>query len=341
MFALSLVVIAGLIGGRGLGDVVTNGLYSNAALAHPRRRRDRDHGDRARPRHRGDRRAHRPDAPPPHRRGRKRRDAHAHAPRRSPPSSRSSSSLARSASDSIYPDEFETATTSTRRRSRGPAALDPVRARLRAGPDLVHLRDHRADRQLPRRVRPRAAARVPRRDAVVRHARRAHGDRVRAERPAPGDHGAADARARSASWASGTRRWTPPRRCSSPPRSPSLLGIAIGVWAAESPRVERLLRPLLDTLQTLPQLVYIIPFIYLMPVSRVPGVVASVLYAIPVVIRLVTNGVRDVPPAAVEAAYAVRRVAHAGAGEGEDPARPRQRSCSASTRGSSWSSPWS
>ena len=78
----------------------------------------------------------------------------------------------------------------------------------------------------------------------------------------------------------------------------------IGVWAAESPRVERLLRPLLDTLQTLPQLVYIIPFIYLMPVSRIPGVVASVLYAIPVVIRLVTNGVRGVPPAAVEAAYA-------------------------------------
>ena len=83
-----------------------------------------------------------------------------------------------------------------------------------------------------------------------------------------------------------------------------LFGIAIGVWAAESPRVERLLRPLLDTLQTLPQLVYIIPFIYLMPVSRIPGVVASVLYAIPVVIRLVTSGVRGVAPAAVEAGYA-------------------------------------
>jgi glycine betaine/proline transport system permease protein len=81
-------------------------------------------------------------------------------------------------------------------------------------------------------------------------------------------------------------------------------GIAIGVWAAESPRVERLLRPLLDTLQTLPQLVYIIPFIYLMPVSRIPGVVASVLYAIPVVIRLVTSGVRNVSPTAVEAASA-------------------------------------
>jgi len=82
------------------------------------------------------------------------------------------------------------------------------------------------------------------------------------------------------------------------------LGIAIGVWAAESPRVEKLLRPLLDTLQTLPQLVYIIPFIYLMPVSRVPGVVASVLYAAPVIIRLVTSGVRNVTPATVEAASA-------------------------------------
>ena len=82
------------------------------------------------------------------------------------------------------------------------------------------------------------------------------------------------------------------------------LGLMIGIWAAESPRVERLLRPMLDTLQTLPQLVYVIPFIYLMPVSRVPGVIASVLYAIPVVIRLVTNGLRGVPPAAVEAASA-------------------------------------
>jgi glycine betaine/proline transport system permease protein len=83
-----------------------------------------------------------------------------------------------------------------------------------------------------------------------------------------------------------------------------VIGIAIGVWAAENARVEKLLRPVLDTLQTLPQLVYIIPFIYLMPVSRVPGVVASVLYAVPVVIRLVTSGVRGVPPAPVEAAMA-------------------------------------
>jgi glycine betaine/proline transport system permease protein len=82
------------------------------------------------------------------------------------------------------------------------------------------------------------------------------------------------------------------------------VGLVIGIWAAESPRVDRLLRPLLDTLQTLPQLVYIIPFIYLMPVSRVPGVIASVLYAVPVVIRLVAAGLRSVPSAAVEAASA-------------------------------------
>jgi glycine betaine/proline transport system permease protein len=83
-----------------------------------------------------------------------------------------------------------------------------------------------------------------------------------------------------------------------------LIGIAIGIWAAESPRVEKFLRPILDTLQTLPQLVYIIPFIYLMPVSLVPGVVAAVLYAAPVVIRLVTTGIRGVPTAPVEAAEA-------------------------------------
>ncbi len=82
------------------------------------------------------------------------------------------------------------------------------------------------------------------------------------------------------------------------------IGVALGVWAAESRVVELILRPINDVLQTLPQLVYIIPFIYLMPVSQVPGVVASVLYAAPVVIRLVSSGLRSVSPEAVEAAGA-------------------------------------
>ncbi len=83
-----------------------------------------------------------------------------------------------------------------------------------------------------------------------------------------------------------------------------MAGVPLGVWAAESERTRRVMRPVLDVLQTLPQLVYIIPFIYLMPVSIVPGVIASVLYAAPVVIRLVEAGIREVSPHTVEAAGA-------------------------------------
>ena len=82
------------------------------------------------------------------------------------------------------------------------------------------------------------------------------------------------------------------------------LGILLGVWAAESEKVSRILRPINDILQTLPQLVYVIPFVYLFPISYVPGMIASVLYAFPVVVRLVERGVRDVAPQAVEAAGA-------------------------------------
>jgi glycine betaine/proline transport system permease protein len=83
-----------------------------------------------------------------------------------------------------------------------------------------------------------------------------------------------------------------------------VLGLALGVWAAESRTVSRILRPVNDVLQTLPQLVYIIPFIYLMPVSIVPGMMAGILYAFPVVARLVENGIRGVEPNTVEAAGA-------------------------------------
>ena len=82
------------------------------------------------------------------------------------------------------------------------------------------------------------------------------------------------------------------------------IGVALGVLAAESDRFSKAMRPVNDVLQTLPQLVYIIPFIYLMPVSIVPGIVAGVLYAFPVTLRLVERGVRDVAPTSVEAASA-------------------------------------
>ena len=81
-----------------------------------------------------------------------------------------------------------------------------------------------------------------------------------------------------------------------------LIAFPLGVWVAESTRAEKAIRPVLDILQTLPQLIYLIPFIYLMPVSIVPGIIAAVLYASPVVIRLVSAGIRDVPANTVEAA---------------------------------------
>jgi glycine betaine/proline transport system permease protein len=81
-----------------------------------------------------------------------------------------------------------------------------------------------------------------------------------------------------------------------------IVGFVLGVWAAENRLVSRVLRPVNDVLQTLPQLVYIIPFIYLMPVSGVPGVVASVLYASPVMIRLVQRGLEGVSAETVESA---------------------------------------
>ena len=83
-----------------------------------------------------------------------------------------------------------------------------------------------------------------------------------------------------------------------------VIGIGLGIAASESKAVSKALRPVNDVLQTLPQLVYIIPFIYLMPVSIVPGIVAGVLYAFPVVVRLVERGINDVAPQSVEAAGA-------------------------------------
>ena len=83
-----------------------------------------------------------------------------------------------------------------------------------------------------------------------------------------------------------------------------VIGVVLGVLAAEIPWVSRAIRPVNDVLQTLPQLVYVIPFVYIFPISYVPGLIASVLYAFPVVVRLVERGVRDVAAETVEAAGA-------------------------------------
>ncbi|MDX3578440.1 ABC transporter permease [Streptomyces sp. FL07-04A] len=81
-----------------------------------------------------------------------------------------------------------------------------------------------------------------------------------------------------------------------------VLGFATGIAAARSDRFERLLRPVLDVFQTMPQFVYLIPVVALFGVGRAPAVAAAVVYALPAVVRITAQGLRQVDPAALEAA---------------------------------------
>ena len=83
-----------------------------------------------------------------------------------------------------------------------------------------------------------------------------------------------------------------------------VISIPIGILAGRSDRVDRALRPLLDAAQVLPAFIYLIPVLVLFNAGRVPGLIASVIYAIPVGIRLTSLGIRQVPAETVEAAVA-------------------------------------
>ncbi len=81
-----------------------------------------------------------------------------------------------------------------------------------------------------------------------------------------------------------------------------LVGLPLGILSARSDRFERAIRPLLDAMQTMPAFTYLIPVGLFFGVARVPSIVATMIYAIPPVIRLTGLGLRRVSPAAVEAA---------------------------------------
>ncbi|WP_432191962.1 ABC transporter permease [Streptomyces sp. bgisy027] len=81
-----------------------------------------------------------------------------------------------------------------------------------------------------------------------------------------------------------------------------LLGFLIGVAAARLPLLERMLRPVLDTMQTLPQFIYLIPVVALFNVGRAAAVAAAVLYALPAVVRITVQGLNQVDSATLEAA---------------------------------------
>jgi ABC-type proline/glycine betaine transport system permease subunit len=79
------------------------------------------------------------------------------------------------------------------------------------------------------------------------------------------------------------------------------IAVPIGVWAGRNRRVEAALSPILDALQTIPSLVYIIPAVTLFTIGVVPGIIASVLYAIVPGIRITALGIREVPTESLEA----------------------------------------
>ncbi|WP_416519881.1 ABC transporter permease [Streptomyces achromogenes] len=81
-----------------------------------------------------------------------------------------------------------------------------------------------------------------------------------------------------------------------------VLGLATGIAAARSTRVDRALRPVLDVFQTMPQFVYLIPVVALFGVGRAPAVAAAVVYALPAVVRITAQGLRQVDQAALESA---------------------------------------
>lgn len=84
----------------------------------------------------------------------------------------------------------------------------------------------------------------------------------------------------------------------------TLIGVPLGVLMSQSPRLRTLLLPLLDIMQTMPSFVYLIPALMLFGLGKVPAVLATVIYAVPPLIRMTDLGIRLVDPAVVEAAHA-------------------------------------
>ncbi len=83
-----------------------------------------------------------------------------------------------------------------------------------------------------------------------------------------------------------------------------IIGIPLGVLAARSDRFEAFIRPILDAMQTTPAFVYLVPIVMLFGIGNVPGVVVTIIFALPPLIRLTSLGLRQVPPSVVEAAMA-------------------------------------
>jgi len=83
-----------------------------------------------------------------------------------------------------------------------------------------------------------------------------------------------------------------------------VIGIPIGIWGSQSSKIRKVINPVLDLMQTMPAFVYLIPAIFFFNIGVVPGVVASVIFAMPPTIRLTMLGIQQVPGDLIEATEA-------------------------------------
>ncbi|MBW2028173.1 MAG: proline/glycine betaine ABC transporter permease [Deltaproteobacteria bacterium] len=83
-----------------------------------------------------------------------------------------------------------------------------------------------------------------------------------------------------------------------------VLGIPLGIAMARSNLLESVTKPILDGMQTMPSFVYLIPALMLFGLGKVPALFATIIYAMPPVIRLTNVGIREVPHSVIEAAEA-------------------------------------
>ena len=81
-----------------------------------------------------------------------------------------------------------------------------------------------------------------------------------------------------------------------------LVGLPLGILVASSDRAQRIVRPLLDAMQTTPSFVYLVPVVMLFGIGNVPGVIVTTIFALPPLVRLTNLGIRQVRPDLIEAA---------------------------------------
>lgn len=84
----------------------------------------------------------------------------------------------------------------------------------------------------------------------------------------------------------------------------TLVGVPFGIWAGRSDRVNNVLRPILDAMQTTPAFVYLVPIVMLFSIGNTAGMLATIIFALPPLVRLTSLGIRQVHPELVEAALA-------------------------------------